>query len=48
MISKVLSSAVLGVDAYLVEVELDLAGLPGGAVRESKARVRARIKNRDY
>jgi hypothetical protein len=29
MIAKVLSSAVLGVDAYLVEVEVDLAfGLP--------------------
>ena len=40
MIAKVLSSAVLGVDAYLVEVEVDIAlgfpafntvGLPEGA-----------------
>ncbi|MGH7891215.1 MAG: magnesium chelatase domain-containing protein, partial [Thermodesulfobacteriota bacterium] len=57
MIAKVLSSAVLGVDAYLVEVEVDLAfglpqfntvGLPEGAVRESKERVRAAIKNCGY
>ncbi|MEZ4548292.1 MAG: hypothetical protein R3B51_11500 [Thermodesulfobacteriota bacterium] len=43
MISKILSSAVLGVDAYIVEVEVDLAfgvpqfntvGLPEGAVKE--------------
>ena len=57
MIAKVLSSAVLGVDAYLVEVEVDIAlgfpafntvGLPEGAVRESKERVRAAIKNCGY
>jgi magnesium chelatase family protein len=56
LISKVLSSAVPGVDAYLVEVEVDLAfvlqlktvGLPEGAVREIKERVRAVIKNCDY
>ena len=54
MIAKVLSSAVLGVDAYLVEVEVDIAlgfpqfatvGLPEGAVKESKERVRAAKKN---
>lgn len=47
MIVKVLSSEVLGVDAYLVEVEVDIAfgfpqfnmvGLPERAVKESKAR----------
>ena len=57
MISKVLSSAVLGVDAYIVDVEVDLAfgvpqfstvGLPEGAVKESKERVRAAIKNCGY
>jgi len=57
MISKVLSSAVMGVDAYLVEVEVDIAlgfpqfntvGLPEGAVKESKERVRAAIKNCGY
>ena len=57
MISKVLSAAVLGVDAYLVEVEVDISsglphfttvGLPEGAVRESKERVRSAIKNCRY
>ncbi|GIW46858.1 MAG: ATP-dependent protease [Deltaproteobacteria bacterium] len=57
MISKVLSSAVFGIDAYLVEVEVDIAsgfpqfstvGLPEGAVRESKERVKAAIKNCGY
>ncbi len=57
MLAKVLSSAVLGVDAYTVEVELDIAGglpyfatvgLPEGAVRESKDRVKAAIKNSGY
>ncbi|MGH7900911.1 MAG: YifB family Mg chelatase-like AAA ATPase [Thermodesulfobacteriota bacterium] len=57
MISRVLSSSVLGVDAYLVEVEVDIAsgfphfstvGLPEGAVKESKDRVRAAIKNCGY
>ncbi len=57
MLSKVYSSATLGVNAYLVEVEADLqqqlplfitVGLPDGAVRESKERVTAAIKNSDY
>ena len=57
MISKVLSSAVLGVDAYVVDVETDIAlglpafatvGLPDGAVKESRDRVRAAIKNSGY
>ncbi|MGI9534712.1 MAG: YifB family Mg chelatase-like AAA ATPase [Thermodesulfobacteriota bacterium] len=57
MISKVLSSAVLGVDAYIVEVEVDISsglpqfttvGLPEGAVRESKERVRSAIRNCRY
>ena len=52
MLAKVTSLAVLGVDAYPVEVEVDLApglpvfnlvGLPDGAVRESKERVRAAL-----
>lgn len=54
MLAKIFSAAVLGVDAFLVEVEIDLAealpsfdvvGLPDAAVRESKERVRAAIKN---
>ena len=57
MLAKVLSSAVLGIDAYVVEVEVDLAstlpafttvGLPDGAVRESRERVQAAIKNSGF
>ncbi|MCG8606073.1 ATP-dependent protease, partial [bacterium] len=57
MFSKVLSSAVLGIDAYLVEVEAHLegqlpkfltVGLPEGAVKESKERVNAAIKNSGF
>ncbi len=57
MLAKVLSSAVIGVDAYLVEVEVDIApglpafvtvGLPETAVKESKERVKAAIKNSGY
>lgn len=57
MISKVISSAVLGVDAYLVEVEVDIhqglpsfstVGLAEGALRESKERVRAAVTNSGY
>lgn len=54
MIAKVNSSAVLGINAYLVEVEVDISrgipsystvGLPDSAVKESKDRVEAAIKN---
>ena len=57
MLSKVLSSAVLGVDAYMVEVEVDIrrglpsfqtVGLPEAAVKESKERVRSAINNSGY
>ncbi|MDY6971703.1 MAG: magnesium chelatase domain-containing protein, partial [Thermodesulfobacteriota bacterium] len=57
MLAKVLSSAVIGIDAYIVEVEVDISrglpsfatvGLPEGAVRESKERVKAAIKNSGY
>ncbi len=57
MISKIISSAILGVDAYPVYVEVDIAqgfpqfttvGLAEGAVRESKERVRSAIKNCGY
>lgn len=56
MMAKVLSAAVLGVEAYLVEVETDLSnglpafevvGLPDAAVKEAKERVRAAIRNSD-
>jgi len=58
MLAKVLSSAILGIDAYVVEVECHLTGsklpkfitvgLPEGAVRESKERVMAAIRNTGY
>ena len=57
MLAKVLSGSILGIDAYLVEVEVDIAqglpvfatvGLPDGAVKESKERVKSAIKNSGY
>ena len=57
MIAKILSSAVIGIDAYLVEVEVDIAqgiptfttvGLPETAVKESKERVKSAINNSGY
>ncbi len=57
MHSKIISSATEGIDAYTVEVETDIqqqlpafctVGLPDGAVRESKERVTAAIKNSDF
>ncbi len=58
MLAKVMSSAVLGIDAYPVEVEVDIAsrglpffstvGLPDAAVKESKERVRAALKNTGF
>jgi magnesium chelatase family protein len=57
MLAKVLSSAVQGVDAYLVNVEVDIAlglptfntvGLPDVAVKESRDRVKAAIKNSGF
>lgn len=57
MLAKVLSSAVIGIDAYLVEVEVDIAaglptfttvGLPEASVKESRERVKSAIKNSGY
>jgi len=57
MLAKVFSGAVIGVDGFIVQVEVDLAqglpsfstvGLPEGAVRESKDRVKSAIKNCGY
>ncbi len=55
MLSKIMSASVVGIDAYPVEVEVDIAsrglphfsmvGLPDTAVKESKDRVRAALKN---
>lgn len=57
MFSKVLTSATFGIDAYLVEVETNIekqmpgftiVGLPDNAVKESRERVTAAIKNTGY
>jgi len=57
MLSRVFSGALIGINAYPVEVEVDIAqglpqfstvGLPEGAVKESKDRVKTAIKNSGY
>lgn len=57
MLSKVLSGATYGVNAFLVEVEthlekqlpsISIVGLPDNAVRESRERVTAAIKNSGF
>lgn len=57
VLARVLSSAVIGIDAYLVEVEVDITrglpayttvGLPETAVKESKERVKSAINNSGY
>ena len=57
MFAKILSCCVYGIDAYPVEVEVDIAsglpqfttvGLPEASVRESKERVRTAINNSDF
>ena len=57
MLATVLSSAMLGIDAYIVKVEVDVAGglpsfstvgLPDSAIKESRDRVTAAIKNSGF
>src|SRR6266700_1402960 len=60
MLYKTLSAAVYGIDASIIEVEVDISGvktsedhfhtvgLPDAAVRESRDRVRAALKNCGY
>lgn len=57
MLSRVFSAALMGIDAYLVEVESSLeqglmafalVGLPDSAVKESRERVMSAIKNSGY
>ncbi len=55
MLSRALSAYVVGIDAHLIEVEVDITskglpyfsmvGLPDTAVKESKDRIRAALKN---
>ena len=57
MLARIRSAAVLGIDAYVVDVETDIAnglptfqtvGLPQGAVKEGRERVYAAIANTGY
>lgn len=57
MLAKVFSASIYGIDAYMVEVEVDLTrgmpmfttvGLPDTAVKESEHRVQAAIKNSGF
>ena len=58
MLSKILSATLIGIDAHPVDVEVDITskglphfstvGLPDTAVRESKERVRAALKNTGF
>ena len=57
MLSKLYSAAIFGVEAFIVEIEVDIhpglpsfniVGLPDTAVQESRERVRAAIKNSEF
>jgi magnesium chelatase family protein len=57
MLSKIHSSTVVGIDAKLIEIEVDvgrglpainIVGLPDAAVKESKDRVKSAIKNSGF
>jgi len=57
MLSKVISGALLGINGYIVETEVDVSqglpcfeivGLPDSAVKESKERVRTAVRNSGY
>ena len=53
MLFKSFSAAVFGIDAYLVEVEVDVVqamgfnvvGLPDIAVKESRERIKSAVRN---
>ncbi|MGD2244921.1 MAG: YifB family Mg chelatase-like AAA ATPase [Candidatus Aminicenantes bacterium] len=57
MLFRIASASLIGIDAYLVDVEVDISfgipgfvtvGLPDASVRESKERVKAALKNCGY
>ena len=57
MLAKVLTVALTGLDAHLIDVEVDIAGglpqfsvvgLPDATVRESRDRVRSALKNTGF
>ena len=57
MLARVYSASIFGIEAYPVEIEVDISaglprinivGLPDTAVKESKERVHSAIKNSGY
>ena len=57
MVSRINSMGLMGINGFMVSVEADLSqglpgfdvvGLPGAAVRESRDRVRAALKNNGF
>jgi magnesium chelatase family protein len=58
MLARTLSATLVGIDAHTVEVEVDITskglphfstvGLPDAAVKESKDRVKAALKNTGF
>jgi magnesium chelatase family protein len=57
MLAKILSAGLVGLDAHLIEVEVDISGglpqfsvvgLPDSTVRESRDRVRAALRNTGF
>jgi magnesium chelatase family protein len=58
MLFKTISASVYGIDAYLVEVEVDVGsarmqdfnvvGLPDNAVKESRERIKSALRNCGY
>ena len=57
MLAKVLSYGILGIDAYPIEIEVDvggglpainLVGLADTAIKENRVRVKAAIKNSGF
>ena len=57
MIAKTFSATVLGIDAYLIEVEVDVSvgmsvfnivGLPDNTIKESRDRILSAVNNSGY
>ena len=57
MIAKTFSATVLGIDAHLIEVELDVSvgmsvfnivGLPDGTIKESRDRILSAVNNSGF
>ena len=57
MLAKIFSAATIGIEAKLIEIEVDITrglpnvvivGLPDAAIRESRDRVKAAIKNSQF